>query len=385
MPRRSSIAKAAIAALALSAAAAAGAQVPRVVVLLPENATGDRGLDYVGPVAHGLLLFDLSRARGVEVVDRAALDAVLRERELSLSALASNPARIGSGGPGGIAVADFVLASEYSLLGGSLRFTSRLVDVPTAKSTVFSANGSSENAVHSIAEKIALRLSGGQQDFAVPGPGLSLLSMRDDAPGSIAVHSPLADARIYVDGAFVGYTTGDRRKPFVVAGADPGERVVSTELPYYGIVSMPEASIARWSQKVLVRSGRTAVVEDSSVQVNYFLQNAMNLARINATVEPGRSFEAEKAFAFEDRDGRMRSGRFIVSVVLSPLSIKAVFESDGETKELTAPVPEKGAQELAAELGLVSFSFKVERRARGFGVSASAERTDLRAVLVKDE
>ena len=106
---------------------------PRMAVLTPENRTNDPRYDYVGAIINGIVLYDLSTAGSVEIVDRSALDDALRERELSLSALAINPSKLSEG----IVGADYILTGEYVLLGEDLRLTLKLVDTATTRVITF--------------------------------------------------------------------------------------------------------------------------------------------------------------------------------------------------------------------------------------------------------
>jgi len=191
---------------------------PRVAVLSPENRSGDPRYDYLGGIAYGLLLYDLSSTGMVELVDRSVLDLALKERELSLSAIAADPITPFMG----ILPADFLLTGEYVFFGTELRFTLKLVDVASTRIVTFSENGTSENLIHALAERVLERLTGKLPTLRDEGRNRSILSLRDETPGTIALFSHLLDARVLLDGDFVGYTTGDRKQPFLIEGVEPG-------------------------------------------------------------------------------------------------------------------------------------------------------------------
>jgi len=202
---------------------------PRVAVLELENRSGDPRYDYLGGIVQGLLLYDLSSSGSVELLDRGSIAALLEERELSLSSIAAAQARSFEG----ISTADYIVAGEYVLLGTELRLTFKLVDVATSRVATFSDSGSTENLVHGLAEALVERLTGKRPALREEGRSRSLLSLRDETPGSIALFSPLIDAQVLLDGEFVGYTIGDRRVPFeegrLLAGLVPGARLVTLE------------------------------------------------------------------------------------------------------------------------------------------------------------
>ncbi|GAB1481850.1 hypothetical protein MASR2M78_06650 [Treponema sp.] len=186
----------------------------RVAVLVPENKTGDPRYDYLGGMAFGLLSYDLSSSGLVDLVDRSVLDAALRERELSLSAIAEQSAS----SVALLASADWLLAGEYLLLGNDLLLTLKLVEVGSSKVSTYVERGATEDLIHLLAERIAERISSTKPSFASGGQSRSIFTLRDETPGSIALHSPLVDAEIFLDGSFVAYTRGDRRLPIILEG-----------------------------------------------------------------------------------------------------------------------------------------------------------------------
>ena len=99
----------------------------RLALLSVENRSADPRFDYLEGIIRGVLLFDLSSQPGVELVTRTDLDAVLREQELQVSAVAADPqaaARVGQ-----LLGADYLVRGEYTALGGEVQVTVRLVEV----------------------------------------------------------------------------------------------------------------------------------------------------------------------------------------------------------------------------------------------------------------
>ncbi|MBU0927437.1 MAG: hypothetical protein KKA67_06785 [Spirochaetes bacterium] len=357
------------------------AAAPRVAVLALENRSGDPRYDYVGGIAQGLLLYDLSSSGAVELLDRGAIDALLKERELSLSAIAASPA----GGFEGISSADYVLAGEYLLLGSELRLTLKLIDVASSRVVTFSDSGSTENLVHALAEGVVERLSGKRPVLVEEGRSRSILSLRDETPGSIALFSPLVDAQVFLDGAFIGYTKGDRRVPLLLEGLEPGTHEVSTDLGRdFGVVKLPEVSFSPWKAYVLVRSGKRETVVDPSTHFNDVLYRLKRLVSEDPKVafDAAGRFFAEYPISFEDRAGTPREGRIALEL-FAPAEPGGAGRAaltawlDGESRTVSFSWPEGEESEARAAIGLVEFSVSVESRYGRVRARIEAERSDV--------
>jgi TolB-like protein len=354
---------------------------PRVAVLALENRSGDPRYDYIGGIAHGLLLYDLSSSGAVELLDRGGIDALLKERELSLSAIAAAPTRAYED----ISSADYIVAGEYVLLGSELRLTLKLVDVATSRVATFSDSGSTENLIHGLAELLVERVSGKRPSLREEGRSRSILSLRDETPGSIALFSPLVDAQVFLDGSFIGYTTGDRRVPFVIEGVDPGERRVSTDLGRdFGVIGLPEVSFGPWTETVKVVPGKRVIVTDRSSHFNDILYRLKRLVRESKTVafDASGSFSASYPFSFTDRAGAPRYGR--VSIELSsPAAPGSAGRGtlsaslDDQARSLDFDWPQDQDTEITIDLGLVGFTAEVESRYGRVEATLEAERNDV--------
>lgn len=361
--------------------ASIAAAAPRVAVLGLENRSGDPRYDYIGGIAQGLLLYDLSTSGSVELLDRDAIDALLRERELSLSAIASAQVKAFEG----ISSADYIVAGEYVLLGTDLRLTLKLVDVATSRVATFSDAGSTENLIHGLAEGIVERLTGKRPVLREEGKSRSILSLRDETPGTIALFSPLVDARVLLDGAFVGYTTGDRRVPLVLDGLEPGVHEVSTDLGRdFGVVKLPEVSFSPWKELVRVPAGKKVVVVDTSTHFNdilYRLKQVLNESKTVAFDQAG-SFATAFPFSFTDRKGVAHSGRMALDVA-APAGADAhglgsvTVELDGASRTLALDYAEDADAEASTVMGLASFRAQVSLSYGRLSYELEAERTDV--------
>lgn len=354
---------------------------PRLAVLNIDNRSGDPRYDYIGGIAQGLLLYDLSTSGSVELLDRGAIDALLKERELSLSAIAAAPVNAFEG----ISSADYIIAGEYVLLGTDLRLTLKLIDVATSRVATFSDAGSTENLIHGLAEGIVERLTGKRPTLHEDGKSRSILSLRDETPGTIALFSPLVDARVLLDGAFIGYTTGDRRVPLVLDGLDPGVHEVSTDLGRdFGVVKLPEVSFAPWKELVRVPAGKKVVVVDTSTHFNdilYRLKRVVSESKA-AVFDPAGRFSAAYPFSFVDRTGTSHSGRIAIDIG-APASADAHgqgsvrAELDGTGQTLTLEYAQDAEAEATATIGLASFRAQISQSYGRVSFELEVERTDV--------
>ncbi len=354
---------------------------PRLAVLSPENRSGDPRYDYITGIVHGLFLYDLSSSGLVELVDRTAIDTLLRERELSLSAIAAAPASAFAG----IASADWIVAGEYVLMGTELRLTLKLIEVSSSRVATFSDTGSTENLIHGLAEGVLERLTGNRPALRDESRSRSILSLRDETPGSISLFSPLMDAKVSLDGTFAGYTTGDRRKPFIIEGVEPGIHELSTDLGRdFGVVKLPEIRFEPWKELVRVQSGKRVIVTDLSSHFNdqlYRLRRVFQKSTAVAFDGSGR-YSAEYAFSFIDRTGAERKGRLTIELG-SPSgdggrgsgTLSCAFE--GESRSLPVEYSSGTSSEMQVTLGLAAFSAEVENSYGRVSVDLEVERTDV--------
>lgn len=362
---------------------------PRVAVLELENRSGDPRYDYLGGIVQGLLLYDLSSSGSVELLDRGSIAALLEERELSLSSIAAAQARSFEG----ISTADYIVAGEYVLLGTELRLTFKLVDVATSRVATFSDSGSTENLVHGLAEALVDRLTGKRPALREEGRSRSLLSLRDETPGSISLFSPLIDAQVLLDGEFAGYTTGDRRVPFIIEGVEPGEHELSTDLGGdFGVIGLPAVTFAPWREKVRVASGKRVIATDRSAHFNDGLYRIRSVLRESPKV----SFNAEGLysttlpFSFQDRTGTARKGRILLSLKApsgeqGQGSGTAICEFEGQTRVEQLGYSLEADAEVQFAIGIAQFSIEVENSYGRVSLDLSVERTDVYQGMHRDE
>jgi TolB-like protein len=283
---------------------AANALPVNIAFLGIDNLSANPRYDYLEGIIRGLLLFDLSGARDIEVVNRSDLDAILREQELQLSNLAEDQRKAVE--VGRILGADYLLRGEYVFLGNDVLITVRLIDVIESRSLTFSERGMSENTLHAIAEQIIFRLTGREVALQSEQHDRSIISLQDEKPGSVHLFSHLVDAEIFVDDEFVGYTTGDSRVPFEIEDLSPGPHTLRIHLAGFGVVREPEITFHDWEEEVQIAPGKRSVVRAKAQAFNYIIYNLQQLVREDIDfreLKGGERVRREHDASFVDREG----------------------------------------------------------------------------------
>jgi TolB-like protein len=342
--------------LVLPAAAPAHGAPVRLALLSIENRSADPRFDYLEGIIRGVLLFDLSSQPGVEMVTRTDLDAILQEQELQVSALAADPqaaARVGK-----LLGADYLVRGEYAALGGEVQVTLRLLEVAGGRTLSFMERGSSENLLHALAEQVLQRLTGRPAALQSEQKERSILSLQDEKPGKISLHSALIDAEIFLDEEFAGYTTGNERQPFVLDGVLPGRHRLRIHLGDFGVVKEPEITFHDWEQTVEVQPGRNLVVRSNARHFNDLLYRLQQLLREEIRREElSRSDTVQRSHdaSFVDRSGRRVEVLFSLEARRGPegLRLRAAVRYAGEERVLSLTAGPEEDRELRQAVGLV--------------------------------
>ncbi len=363
----------------------------RTVAVLPlENSSGDPKSDYLGKIAEALLMYDLASREEVELVSRSELDVVLQEQRLALSGLVEGSEELRE--VGGLAGADYLVKGEYVHLGDDLLFIMRLISVESGEVMVVRERGTDENTVHRIAGLLAEELTGDAVSFETDAGSRSIISMKNEEPGSLAVFSHLIDAQIFLDEEFIGYTTGDATEPYLIEGVRPGPHRVRIHLSRnFGVVDLPEVEFRDWQTEVFVRPQRRAVVRDESRHFNEILYDMQWLLReeysFGSPVEL-LGFDEELPFEFVDREGQRRSGRLNAVIEESGRSstLRIELELDDRSSWVEIPIPEEaGAEREETSLSLIDLKGEVEYRYGSYDISLSVTRNDVYQGLHREE
>jgi len=383
---------------AVAEEAAGPRKAPSVAVLEIANAGMDPRVDYLTGILGGLLAYDLGSRPGIVLADRRNLDAVLKEKELSLSALGADAGAAAEAGR--LVGADWLLTGEYVFTGADVLVTLSLTDTATAKRVVFRDRGGDENLVHRLAEQVVLRLTGDKASFAEPGRSRSLVSLRDETPGSIALFSRIIKAEVFLDGQFVGYTTGDATVPLVFDKVSPGPHSVRVHLDSsFGVVDLPAVTFRDWEAQAQVESGKRATLRDGTRHFNEILSQLAELGDgslkasipkdAKAELDPRLSFA--KDFSFQDRDGKdiavkveakpRRAGAAVyldLSLTVAPKGMVGTTAAEAATLSLKLPAESEGSQEGEAAAGIAAISADADRYSDYWSIDWRVDRTDIR-------
>ena len=345
-----------------------------VAFLSIDNSSANPRYDYLEGIVRGLLLFNLSGARDIEVVNRSDLDDILREQELQLSSLAEDQNKAIE--VGRILGADYLLRGEYVFLGSDVLITVRLLDVVSARTLTFSERGAGENTLHSISEQIIFRLTGREVALQSDQHDRSIISLQDEKPGSVHLFSRLIDAEIFVDDEFVGYTTGDPRVPFEIEDLSPGTHRLRIHLSSFGVVKQPEITFHDWEEEVEIKPGKRSVVRAKARHFNEIIYGLQRLVREEISfreLEAEGSVSREHDASFIDREGRPVPIELVAEARRrdDELEYTVVVSYDGEihSYDLSGPIREQreiremiGKVEVWLEVDSSEVSYSVRRR-----------------------
>ncbi len=332
----------------------------KIAFVKVENRSTDPRYDYLEGILSGTLLFDLANDPGILIVDRSSLDSILREQELALSDLsnASQAVRVGK-----ILGADYLLKGQYVFLGDEVMLTVSLIDVETAKTMAFTERGSTENMVHGVVEQIIRRLTGKTVTLRSEDHERSIISLKDEKPGTIILYCNLIDAEIFIDDKFVSYTIGKSTTPLELPDIKPGLHTVRIHLSGFGVVKTPKITFSDWQETVDIKPGQKQVLRASITLFTYQLYNLQQLANGNKRfdVKEFAPYADQIPFSFVDRDGRKHTGT--LKLTLSYAKDKAIYQGeltlDRKTKPVTLVCPAGKTMKDKQSLDKVDVSLEV--------------------------
>ncbi len=274
----------------------------KIAMLSVENGSKDPRYDYLEGLLSGLLLYDLSSVEDITLVERSSLESIMKEQELMMSDIGEAKAfQIGK-----IAGADYLLKASFVFLGNDIVLSATVMDVATSKSIVFSERGKTENLAHAVAEKIIMKLTGRDVKLVSDLHERSILSLKDEKPGSIWINTPIIDGEVQLDGEFVAYTTGDAKVPVKLDNVAPGKHKVTILLAGFGMFKEPELTFQNWEETVDVQPGKTAVIKARPYTFYDLVYMARKLASdtLKMTLKDGKGSASKTIDAsFTDRKG----------------------------------------------------------------------------------
>jgi hypothetical protein len=352
----------------------------KVAFISARNLDVDPRSDYVGGIIQGLLLYDLTRTPGVDLIDRSSLDRVLAEQELQLSGLIEDQGSALK--VGGLLGADFLIYAEYVAFASEALVTVRVVNVASGRTGAFTERGGSENVVHRVAENLVEYLTGSRPQFTGPAGERGIVSLRDEAPGTVALHSNLIRAEIFLDGEFAGYTTGAVDQPFIIEKMAPGPHTIRVHLGRgFGVVKLPQVEFADWELAFDLKPGERKVLRDQTRELNRLLSTMRNLLSEDFYYTSEMSTKAARVYevSFVDRAGTAVP----VRLALNPSERNGTLELAPELKvgELAAIYKLSGAKgeetSLDVTLGLVRFMATIDMRYDRIELEFDLDRVDI--------
>jgi hypothetical protein len=136
-------------------------------------------------------------------------------------------------------------------------------------------------------------------------------------PGTLKFFSYLIDARIYIDGEFYDYTTGDHQVPRLIE-LSPGKHRIKIDLgPNFGVVKLPEVEFEKFDYEFEIESGKTLVLEDKTRHFNDILYDMHHLIRNDLDFYNGevpRHKGEPVSYSFMDRKGNAVEGTLTISL-----------------------------------------------------------------------
>ncbi len=368
-------------------AAQAPSSAVKVAFISARNLDIDPRSDYVGGIIQGLLLYDLTRTPGLALIDRSSLDRVLAEQELQLSGLIED--RGSALKVGGLLGADFLIYAEYVAFASEALVTVRVVSVASGRAGAFAERGASENVVHRAAESLVEYLTGSRPKFAGPSGERGIVSLRDEAPGSVALHSYLIRAEIFLDGQFAGYTTGAIDQPFLIEKVAPGPHSVRVHLGRgFGVVKLPQVEFSDWELAFELKPGERKVLRDQTRDLNSILYDLADLLDEDFYYAPDTAAKAAKVYelSFTDRAGATVPVRLELRPVEKGGTLELAPQLSVGGQSATYALKGMGGEERSLEvtLGLVRFRATIDQRYDRTRLEFDLERVDIRQGMYND-
>jgi hypothetical protein len=236
--------------------------------------------------------------------------------------------------------------------------------------------------VHRVAESLVEYLTGSRPQFAGPAGERGIVSLRDEAPGTVALHSNLIRAEIFLDGDFAGYTTGAIDQPFIIEKLAPGPHTIRVHLGRgFGIIKLPQVEFTDWELAFDLKPGERKVLRDQTREFNWLLNNMRSLLSEDFTYTPQTESKATKVYelSFTDRTGTVVP----IRLALKPSERNGILELAPELNVggLAADYRLSGVKgeeaSLDVTLGLVRFRATIDMRYDRTELELDLDRVDI--------
>lgn len=336
--------------------AAAETKTLRLAMLDVENLSMDPRADYIEGIIRGLLLFDLSGVEGIEMVDRVSLEKILKEQELQLGSLVNqseNAAKVGK-----ILGAQYLIKGEYVFLGDEVMVNIHILNVESSKLHALSSRGRTENLIHGLAEDIIEILTGNKVALKAPEHERSIISLKDEKPGSLTLHCYMVKAEVYIDEVFKGFTLGDEAKPQVFENLKPGKHTIRIYgWGEYGVIKEPEISFHDWTNDFDLKPGENLVLRAKPKNYAFMLYDLIQKASVSYRFDISKSddvYNKQEKIEFTDREGKAVKAELNFQASWSAekgisASVEFVYNSKKHDFSLAAKPEEKAEEDFVVE------------------------------------
>jgi TolB-like protein len=357
-----------------------------IAVISVKNLDSSPQFDYLGGMIQGLLLYDFTRAAGVTVIERSHIDTVINEQQLQSTGLVNDPPNAAKVGK--LLGVQFLIFCEYVVMSQEALVTIKIISVETGKVTVFTERGRTENIVHLLAENSCSFLTGSKFSFRSAASDRSLISMKDESPGSIALYSNIVRAEIFLDNEFVGYTKGSAETPIELDKLKPGSHTVRVHLGNaWGVIDVPQIRFRDWEETVNVQPGKRHAVRDRTRDFNGQLYDLIQLNRTDIKMTDDKIAELKKPIdcSFIDREGKKVS----VIITILPDIEKSMYtvkiNYNGQTTTHTANTEIKKYNEFVFKSGKIKCDIRIDTRRNPVPFYMLVERTDIRQGMYEED
>ena len=354
-----------------------------------ENMNKNPGYDYLQGIIEGLFLFDISTAEGLSITDRSDLDSVLYEQKLKLSGIVED--KDTSMTIGKMIGADYLLSGSYVFLGEDLLINIKAINVVTGKATAFSSRGYTENTIHDLSEQVLFALTGNSVSLVSDAGKRSIISMRDESPGTIDLYSFIIDAEIFLDDEFAGYTNGNGRTAIVLEDISPGMHKIRTHLGNsFGVIDLPEFNFRDWEEEFEVKPGKKVILRDRTRHFNDIISDHLYLMWEGFKVikEDASPVQRITEKTFTDREGIETP--IELAILAQPQGdyylFKVTYNYKGKEYKYEI-VPEKGKDlEFKEDVGKTRLEIEINDRYEGrYEIDYTVKRTDIKQNMFREK
>ncbi len=354
-----------------------------------ENMNRNPGYDYLQGIVEGLFLYDMSSSEGLSLTERSDLENILFEQKLKLSGIVDD--KDASMAVGKMVGADYLLSGSYVFLGEDLLINMKAVNVVTGKTTAFSARGYTENTVHEISEQVLFALTGNAVTLVSDSGKRSIISMRDESPGSVHLFSFIHDAEIFLDDEFIGYTTGNGRTAIIHDDISPGIHKIRTHLGNeFGVIELPEFNFRDWEEEFEVKPGKKVILRDGTRHFNDLIYKHLYIIWEGFKIVKKDTIPVQRMHEkfFTDRTGREIPVELVINCKPSGdfymFYITVVYNGKDYDYEIE---PEKGKDTVfEKDIEKIRVKIKINDRYKGrYEVDYSVKRTDIWQNMFREE